>query len=51
MSGSLDGGDKPEIAWTLTEEWEKVRSARRIVIKIGSNLLTGGKKTLRRVVD
>ncbi|MBF0381868.1 MAG: glutamate 5-kinase [Magnetococcales bacterium] len=33
----------------MTEEWEKVRSAQRIVIKIGSNLLTGGKKTLRRL--
>jgi glutamate 5-kinase len=49
VSGSLDSGYKPGIAWTLSEEWEKVRSARRIVIKIGSNLLTGGKKSLRRV--
>ena len=36
-----------QAAWLLSEEWEKVSQSRRIVIKIGSNLLTGGKKELR----
>jgi glutamate 5-kinase len=51
VSGFLDGDNKSarqQTAWTLTEEWQKVRLAKRVVIKIGSNLLTGGKKSLRR---
>jgi glutamate 5-kinase len=49
VSGSLESVEKPDLAWILSEEWEKVCSSQRIVIKIGSNLLTGGKQTLRRL--
>ncbi|MBF0447972.1 MAG: glutamate 5-kinase [Magnetococcales bacterium] len=51
VSGSLDSTNElkqKQVAWTLTEEWEKVRLSRRVVIKIGSNLLTGGKNGLRK---
>ncbi len=52
MSGSRNTtrqtAQKSQTTWTLTEEWEQVRLAQRIVIKIGSNLLTGGKESLRR---
>ncbi|MBF0358402.1 MAG: glutamate 5-kinase [Magnetococcales bacterium] len=50
VSGSLDSYKtvSQQAAWTLSQEWEKIRLSRRIVIKIGSNLLTGGQKVLRR---
>ena len=49
MSGFPDNQTETEqVVWTLNQEWEKVRSAQRVVIKIGSNLLTGGKNGLRR---
>ena len=42
VSGSDDHGKK------LAQAWQQVRAARRIVVKIGSNLLTAGGQGLRQ---
>lgn len=49
MSGLPDAAqDQQQEAWALKEHWERVRLAQCIVIKIGSNLLTGGRQGLRQ---